>query len=90
MHDAHASEASLQGTFDEFQVVGDFLQDGEAGQNQAEGAAQARPWTALWLVPLASLQDFPHNSKSKHSTNKTNSSSDNKEDSSSGVESVLQ
>ncbi len=31
----------LQVTFDEFQVVGDLLQDGEAGQNQAEGATQA-------------------------------------------------
>lgn len=48
-----------QGTFDELQVVGDLLQDGEAGQNQAEGAAQARPWTALWLVPLASLHESP-------------------------------
>ena len=50
----------LQITFDELQVVGDLLQDGKAGQNEAEGAAQAWPWTALRLVPLASLQQRPH------------------------------
>ena len=47
-------------TFDHFQVIGDLLQDGEAGQNQAEGATQVWPWAALWLVPLAALQQHSH------------------------------
>ena len=48
-------------TFQKFQMVGDLLQDGEAGQHQAEGALLIRPGAALWLVPLASLQ---HSSQS--------------------------
>ena len=43
-------------TFDHFQMVGNLLQDGETGQDQAEGATQAWPWAALWLVPLAALR----------------------------------
>lgn len=46
----------VQLTFDHFQVIGNLLQDGKAGQNHAEGAAQAWPWAAQWLVPLAALQ----------------------------------
>lgn len=48
----------VQVTFDHFQVVGDLLQDGKAGQDQAEGAAQAWPRAALRLVPLAALQQL--------------------------------
>ncbi len=42
-------------TLDEFQVVGDLLQDGEAGQHQAVRAAQPSVLTPIRPVPLAAL-----------------------------------
>lgn len=45
-------------TFQKLQVVGDFLQDDEAGQDQADWAPQPRigPLAAIGPVPLAILQ----------------------------------
>lgn len=42
-------------TLDQLQVVGDLLQDGEAGQHQAVGASQPSMLTPIWPVPLAAL-----------------------------------
>lgn len=42
-------------TLDELEMIGDLLQDGQAGQHQAEGTAQPACMTALRLVSLASL-----------------------------------
>lgn len=47
---------TLPHTFDELKVVGDLLQDGEAGQDQAIRAAQPPPRAAIRLVPLATLR----------------------------------
>ncbi len=43
-------------TLDELEMVGDLLQDGEAGQDEAVRAAQPGPRAAAWLVPLAPLR----------------------------------
>ena len=48
-------------TLDQLQVVGDLLQDGEAGQHQAVGASQPSMLTPIWPVPLAALHH--HHSK---------------------------
>ena len=52
-------------TLDQLQVVGNFLQDGEAGQHQAVRASKPSILTAIWPVPLAALQ-YQHSHLFKH------------------------
>ena len=50
-------------TLEQIQVVGNLLQDHEAGQDEAHRALQAliRPLTPVWPVPLALLHTHNDN-----------------------------